>query len=104
MLTIARRHPLLRILRAPNEVGHFDTSDWEELVWYARKTRLGGRLWKLLVGLKLEERIPRSVSRQLSSAFIEGEAERRRLLWELDRIRHALGPANRFIALKGLKA
>lgn len=100
-MSIAARHPLLRILRAPSDAWQFQSSEWEDLIWHARKTRLGGRIWELLVSFKLEEGIPPSVCRQLSSAFIEGEAHRRRMLWELDRIRHTLGPGNCFVALKG---
>ena len=100
-MSIAARNPLLRLLRSPDEASRFGSSDWEDVVWHARKTRLGGRVWELLVSFKLEECVPRPIRRQLSSAFIEGEADRRRLLWELDRIRHALGPSTWFVALKG---
>lgn len=101
MISIALRSPLLRFIRAPSEAGQFLTGEWEDLVWHARKTRLGGRVWKLVVRFKLEESIPTPVRRQLLSAFIEAETQRRRMLWELDRIRHALAPGHSFVALKG---
>lgn len=99
--SIAALHPLLRLLRAPGEAAQFGRREWEDLVWHARKTRLGGRVWHLLVGSGSTEHVPAPIRRQLSSAFIEGEAHRLRLLWELDRLHRVLGAAQCFVALKG---
>jgi Uncharacterised nucleotidyltransferase len=99
--SLAARHPLLRVLRKPDEAARFATGEWEDLIWHARKTRLGGRVWHLLVGTGVSERLPVPVRRQLSSAFIAGEAHRRGLLWELDRLHRILGSAHSFVALKG---
>ena len=41
----AARHPLLCLLRAPEEATLFGRREWEDLIWHGRKTRLSGRVW-----------------------------------------------------------
>jgi len=94
--------PLLRVLRAPAEAQDFSQGEWEDLVWHARKTRLGGRTWRMLEAAGFADRVPEPVRRQLASAFIEAESHRRRLLWEVDRLHRALDADGQcFVALKG---
>ncbi len=96
------RNPLLRVLRAPPAAEALGRGEWEDLIWHARKTRLGGRVWHLLERAGLADRVPRAVRRQLSSAVIEGDYNRRKLMWELDRLHRVLdGAGQSFVALKG---
>ncbi len=98
----AARNPLLRVLRQPQAADALRPGEWEDLVWLARKARLGGRIWHVLDRAGLADRVPAPVRRQLSSAFIEAQSHRRRMLWELDRLHRVLDGAGRcFVALKG---
>lgn len=93
---------MLRILRSPSNVRHLSAPEWEEVFWHARQTRLGGRLWHTLDSQGLVHYLPPAAQRRLSSAFLAGEYQRQRILWEADRVHWALqceGPS--FILLKG---
>ena len=85
---------LLRLLRSPETARELSCREWEDVLWQARVTRLGGRLWHQL----RNQALPPAVRRRLSAAFVEGEYERRQMLWEIDRLQAILAD---FIVLKG---
>jgi hypothetical protein len=95
-------HPLLRILRNPADAQHLSVSDWEEVLSHGRQSRLGGRLWYILEVQGLVHHLPTTVQRRLFSAFLAGEHQRQRILWEADRVDWALRCEGlSFILLKG---
>jgi Uncharacterised nucleotidyltransferase len=96
------RHPMLRILRSPRDVQQLSVSEWEDILWVARQTRLGGHLWHILDTQSLLDHLPPAAQRRLSSAFLAGEHQRQQIMWEADRVHWALGrEAPSFILLKG---
>jgi len=83
-------HPLLRILRNPRDAQDLLVSDWDEVLSHARETRLGGRLLHIFEVQGLVLHLPAAAQRRLFSAFLAGEHQRQRILWEADRVRWSL--------------
>jgi len=82
--------PLLRLLSSPGQARSLSIGQWEDLLSHARATRLGGRLWFILDRCRELDGVPAAVRQRLEAAFLAGEYDRRRLLWEIDRVQRAL--------------
>ncbi|HEX5537012.1 MAG TPA: nucleotidyltransferase family protein, partial [Sphingobium sp.] len=89
---------LVNVLRRPETVTAFGSTDWNGLVAAARAERLLATL-----AHRLERAdVPRGVRAVMADAVIDAQREQRMALWEADRAREALHPLGvPVILLKG---
>lgn len=97
------RRLLLGLLRRPTDIDALSVSELDLALRAARRARVLGHLAERLEGHRALEQLPQEAVDQLTSARAAAQAQQRTALWELDRVRLALGEdaATRIVVLKG---
>lgn len=102
MLDEMVQHPLLHVLRAPDEAQALSLADWSAVLPAARRTNLLSRVARLVEGATGIGRLPDEVAFHLESAMRIGESNERAVRWEVRKIQEALRQDGiRFGLLKG---
>lgn len=96
------RHPLLHVLRRPQDAGALSRADWSVLLPAARRTNLLSRVACLVDAAGGIAALPDQVAFHLDSAMRIAESNARSVRWEVRKIHEALrGEGVRFALLKG---
>lgn len=102
MLDEMAHHPLLHVLRAPDEAQALSLADWSVVLPAARRTNLLSRVACLVDGARGISSLPDEVAFHLESAMRIGESNSRAVRWEMRKIQEALCQDGiRFCLLKG---
>lgn len=93
---------IVQVLQNPRMMTELDVEGWNDLFFQARLLKLEGRLACDALDQEIWEKLPAKAQQILTNAKISVEAQQRKIMWEVNRIRRALmGFEGKIILVKG---
>ena len=99
---MTKQNLLLQVLNEPNFMLQLDTKGWNRVLYDAHMLKLRARLAHDARKHDLWEKLPLKVQQIMTNAAINADSGKRKIMWEVNRVRRALfGFEDKVILVKG---